>query len=80
MTAARAQAAEVYGTETVPERPRSYARAVANAQEAHEAIRPAGTGSGHPTTCASSRDEWALYELIWKRTIASQMGMRPARR
>ena len=42
VAAARAQAAEVYGSETVPEKPRTYARAVANAQEAHEAIRPAG--------------------------------------
>ena len=74
VTAARAQAAEVYGADTVPERPRSYARAVANAQEAHEAIRPAGDRFRTPDQVRElSRDEWALYELIWKRTIASQM-------
>ena len=70
----RAQA-EVYGAETVPERPRAYARAVANAQEAHEAIRPAGERFRTPKQVERelSRDEHALYELIWKRTIASQM-------
>ena len=74
VSAARAQAAEVYGTETVPDRPRSYARAVANAQEAHEAIRPAGDRFRTPDQVRElARDEWALYELIWKRTIASQM-------
>jgi DNA topoisomerase I len=74
VTAARAQAAEVYGPHTVPERPRSYTRAVANAQEAHEAIRPAGDRFRTPDQVRElSRDEWALYELIWKRTIASQM-------
>ncbi len=75
LKAARAQAAEVYGAETVPERPRAYARAVANAQEAHEAIRPAGERFRTPKQVERelSRDEHALYELIWKRTIASQM-------
>jgi DNA topoisomerase-1 len=75
LTAARAQAAEEYGAETVPEKPRTYARAVANAQEAHEAIRPAGDRFRTPKQVARelSRDELALYELIWKRTIASQM-------
>ncbi len=74
VVAARAQAAEVYGAETVPEQPRSYARAVANAQEAHEAIRPAGDTFRTPQEVQElGRDERALYELIWKRTIASQM-------
>ena len=75
LKAARAQAAEVYGAETVPERPRTYAREVANAQEAHEAIRPAGERFRTPKQVERelSRDEQALYELIWKRTIASQM-------
>jgi DNA topoisomerase-1 len=74
VAAARAQAAEVYGAETVPERPRSYARAVANAQEAHEAIRPAGDTFRTPQQVPElGRDERALYELIWQRTIASQM-------
>ena len=75
LAAARAQAAEEYGPETVPERPRTYARAVANAQEAHEAIRPAGDRFRTPRQVAGElgRDELALYDLIWKRTIASQM-------
>jgi DNA topoisomerase-1 len=75
LAAARAQAADVYGAETVPERPRLYARAVANAQEAHEAIRPAGDSFRTPKEVERelSRDEFALYELIWRRTVASQM-------
>ena len=75
LKAARSQAAEVYGAETVPERPRTYARAVANAQEAHEAIRPAGERFRTPKQVERElkRDEHALYELVWKRTIASQM-------
>ena len=75
LKAARAQAADVYGPETVPERPRAYARAVANAQEAHEAIRPAGDSFRTPKQVERelSRDEFALYELIWRRTVASQM-------
>jgi DNA topoisomerase I len=75
LDAARAQAAAEYGPETVPERPRTYARTVANAQEAHEAIRPAGDAFRTPAQVRSelSRDELALYELVWKRTIASQM-------
>jgi DNA topoisomerase-1 len=75
LAAARAQAAEVYGADTVPEQARTYARAVANAQEAHEAIRPAGDSFRTPRQVQRElgRDEFALYELIWKRTIASQM-------
>ncbi|MGL6279440.1 MAG: type I DNA topoisomerase, partial [Gaiella sp.] len=75
LTAARAQAAAMYGPETVPETPRRYERAVANAQEAHEAIRPAGDAFRLPRDVQGelSRDEHALYDLIWKRTIASQM-------
>jgi DNA topoisomerase I len=75
LAAARAQAADVYGAETVPEKPRTYARAVANAQEAHEAIRPAGDRFRTPKELQRelSRDELALYDLIWKRTLASQM-------
>ena len=76
LAAARAQAAEVYGAETVPAAPRHYARQVANAQEAHEAIRPAGDAFRTPQQRSPgelSRDELALYDLIWKRTIASQM-------
>ena len=75
LTAARAHAARVYGPETVPEKPRRYERAVANAQEAHEAIRPAGDVFRAPDQLRSelSRDEHALYDLIFKRTVASQM-------
>jgi DNA topoisomerase-1 len=75
LTAARAHAARVYGPETVPDKPRRYERAVANAQEAHEAIRPAGDVFRAPDELRGelSRDEQALYELIFKRTVASQM-------
>jgi len=73
--AARAQARELYGPEYVPEQPRQYTRKVKNAQEAHEAIRPAGENFRTPGQVASqlSGDEYRLYELIWQRTIASQM-------
>ncbi len=75
LTAARAHAARVYGQDTVPAEPRRYERAVANAQEAHEAIRPAGDVFRTPDELRSelSRDEHALYDLIFKRTVASQM-------
>ena len=75
LRAARAHATREYGAETVPEKPRLYERAVANAQEAHEAIRPAGDVFRTPQQLAGevSRDELALYELVFKRTIASQM-------
>jgi DNA topoisomerase-1 len=75
LTAARAHAARVYGPETVPTAPRRYERAVANAQEAHEAIRPAGDIFRTPDELHGelSRDEQALYDLIFKRTVASQM-------
>ena len=75
LAAARAHAARVYGPETVPTAPRRYERAVANAQEAHEAIRPAGDVFRTPDELRGelSRDEHALYDLIFKRTVASQM-------
>jgi DNA topoisomerase-1 len=75
LTAARAQAAQLYGAEYVPQAPRRYERKVKNAQEAHEAIRPAGDTFRLPAQVERelSRDEMALYDLIWKRTIASQM-------
>ncbi len=75
LTAARAQAGELYGREYVPDAPRRYDRKVKNAQEAHEAIRPAGDRFRTPQEVKRelSRDEFALYELIWKRTVASQM-------
>ncbi|HEY7420974.1 MAG TPA: type I DNA topoisomerase [Gaiellaceae bacterium] len=75
LTAARSQARELYGAEYVPDAPRRYERKVKNAQEAHEAIRPAGDSFRTPQEVAGelSRDERALYELIWIRTVASQM-------
>ncbi|HET9288897.1 MAG TPA: type I DNA topoisomerase [Gaiella sp.] len=75
LKAARAHAAREHGPETVPDEPRRYERAVANAQEAHEAIRPAGDVFRTPAELARelNRDELALYDLIFKRTIASQM-------
>ena len=75
LNAARSQARELYGPEYVPDVPRRYERKVKNAQEAHEAIRPSGDAFRTPGEVAGelSRDEFALYELIWKRTVASQM-------
>jgi DNA topoisomerase-1 len=73
--AARAQASALYGSEYVPAQPRRYERKVKNAQEAHEAIRPAGETFRTPDEAARSLsgDELRLYDLIWKRTVASQM-------
>ena len=73
--AARSQATELYGAEYVPQAPRRYERKVKNAQEAHEAIRPAGDTFRTPEAAGRSLhgDELRLYELIWKRTVASQM-------
>ena len=73
--AARSQAKKLYGAEYVPDAPRVYKRKVRNAQEAHEAIRPAGEEFRLPdaVTREVSQDEARLYELIWKRTVASQM-------
>jgi DNA topoisomerase-1 len=76
ISAARKQAAELYGASYVPDAPRTYASKVKNAQEAHEAIRPAGDSFRTPRQLASERlssDERRLYELIWQRTVASQM-------
>ena len=75
LEAARAQVRQLFGDDYVPEKPRQYGRAVANAQEAHEAIRPAGDEFRTPKELASelNRDELALYDLVWKRTLASQM-------
>src|SRR5215216_6589077 len=75
LTAARDQARELYGTDSVPEAPRRYERKVKNAQEAHEAIRPAGDRFRTPDEVRRELggNEFALYDLIWKRTIASQM-------
>ena len=74
-TAARSQARDLYGADYVPADPRRYTVKVKNAQEAHEAIRPAGDRFRTPAQVAGELrgDEYALYELIWKRTVASQM-------
>ena len=75
LTAARAQASAMYGPAYVPAAPRHYNKKVKNAQEAHEAIRPAGETFRTPDEAARSLsgDELRLYDLIWKRTVASQM-------
>lgn len=75
IAAARRQAAELYGTEYVPDAPRVYTSKAKGAQEAHEAIRPAGDQFRTPAQVASelSGEAFRLYELIWKRTVASQM-------
>jgi len=75
LNAARKQAAELYGSDHASEAPRRYDRKVKNAQEAHEAIRPAGDVFRTPAEVAGELvgDEFALYDLIWKRTVASQM-------
>ncbi|MFP5352787.1 MAG: type I DNA topoisomerase [Actinomycetota bacterium] len=72
---ARSLAKDLYGPEYVPEKPRVYTKKSKNAQEAHEAIRPAGETFRMPDEVARqvSSDEARLYELIWKRTVASQM-------
>jgi DNA topoisomerase-1 len=74
--AARAQARELYGAEYVPDAPRTYANKVKNAQEAHEAIRPAGDRFRTPQQVAAvglKGDELRVYDLVWKRTVACQM-------
>jgi DNA topoisomerase-1 len=75
IVAARKRIASLYGDQYVPDAPRQYKRKVKNAQEAHEAIRPAGDDMRTPDSLAKEldTDEKKLYELIWKRTIASQM-------
>ncbi|WP_098461153.1 type I DNA topoisomerase [Propionicimonas paludicola] len=73
IAAARAQVKELFGGAYIPDRPRTYTSKVKNAQEAHEAIRPAGESFRTPEHSGLSGDHRRLYELIWKRTIASQM-------
>jgi len=75
LNAARSQARSMYGAEYVPDAPRRYTSSNASAQEAHEAIRPAGDTFRTPSQVSSQLrgSEYALYDLIWKRTIASQM-------
>jgi DNA topoisomerase I len=75
INAARNQARQLYGEEYVSPSPRQYTRKVKNAQEAHEAIRPAGETFATPDAVRRELDgdEFRLYELIWQRTVASQM-------
>ncbi|BBZ47023.1 DNA topoisomerase 1 [Mycobacterium parmense] len=75
INAARTQARQLYGAEYVSPSPRQYTRKVKNAQEAHEAIRPAGDTFATPDAVRRELDgdEFRLYELIWQRTVASQM-------
>ena len=73
--AARTQAVKLYGADSVPEAPRAYAGKSKNAQEAHEAIRPSGEVFRTPSELQNALrgTEFKLYDLIWKRTVASQM-------
>lgn len=75
ITAARNAARSLYGADHIPDSPRFYEGKAKNAQEAHEAIRPAGDSFKTPGELAPelNRDQLALYDLIWKRTVASQM-------
>ncbi|MEM9194915.1 MAG: type I DNA topoisomerase, partial [Myxococcota bacterium] len=74
LTGSRAAIQRLYGAEYVPKEPRLYRNKVKNAQEAHEAIRPAGTDFKRPQDIPGLHpDEAKVYELVWKRTIASQM-------
>ena len=73
IAAARQQVRQLYGASYLPDQPRIYTSKVKNAQEAHEAIRPAGETFQTPAETRLSGDQFRLYELIWMRTIASQM-------
>ncbi len=73
IAAARAQVADLFGRDYLPSAPRTYQSKVKNAQEAHEAIRPAGEHFRTPGQTGLTGDEFRLYELIWMRTVASQM-------
>jgi DNA topoisomerase-1 len=75
INAARTQAAALYGADTIPEKPRVYAGKNKSAQEAHEAIRPSGETFRTPAELSSvlRGNDFKLYDLIWKRTVASQM-------
>jgi DNA topoisomerase-1 len=75
IAAARTQATKLYGADSIPDKPRVYASKSKNAQEAHEAIRPSGEVFRTPSELQSvlRGSEFKLYDLIWKRTVASQM-------
>ena len=73
IAAARDQVRQLFGADYLPDRPRVYTSTVKNAQEAHEAIRPAGETFRTPAQTGLRGDQFRLYELIWMRTVASQM-------
>ncbi len=73
ITAARNQVRQLFGAAYLPDKPRVYTSKVKNAQEAHEAIRPAGETFLTPAQTRLTGDQFRLYELIWMRTISSQM-------
>ena len=73
IAAARTQIVQLYGADYVPAKPRTFANNVKNAQEAHEAIRPAGERFRTPDQTGLYGDELKLYDMIWRRTLASQM-------
>jgi len=73
MTAARGAVESRYGKDFLSSEPREFSSKVRNAQEAHEAIRPAGTEMKTASELGLSGEESSLYDLIWKRTLASQM-------
>jgi DNA topoisomerase-1 len=73
LRAARSAVSELFGQEYLPSQARRYDKRVKNAQEAHEAIRPAGEQFRHPEQTGLRGDQVRLYELVWKRTVASQM-------
>jgi DNA topoisomerase-1 len=73
IAAAREQVKHLYGGQFLPQQPRVYTSKVKNAQEAHEAIRPAGESFRAPQQTGLNGDLLRLYELVWKRTVASQM-------
>jgi DNA topoisomerase-1 len=73
ITAARNQVSQLYGPEYLPDAPRTYTSKVKNAQEAHEAIRPSGDSFRTPGQTGLTGDQFRLYELVWQRTVASQM-------
>ncbi|WP_425146024.1 type I DNA topoisomerase [Deinococcus sp.] len=82
MNAARSQVKAMYGDAYLSPKPRLYAAKSKNAQEAHEAIRPAGNAFRTPDSLKTELDSdgWRLYDLIWKRTVASQMADARGRR
>jgi DNA topoisomerase-1 len=75
INAAREQAVELYGADSIPDKPRLYTGKSKGAQEAHEAIRPSGEHFRSPASLSTALrgNDFRLYDLIWKRTVASQM-------